>query len=184
LFDFSKIDDLRPLARLVARIDSLCPESTFLIAGAQARDLLLKYGYDIDTSRRTSDVDFALRVGSWAEFHEIRSALLASGEFAEYPRALHKLKFRGVLEVDIVPFGGIESPGRTIAWPPDQDFEMSMFGFEEILGSVIEVQLPEEQSAKVVSLAALALLKLEAWRDRRRREPGKDAHDFRLILPE
>lgn len=59
---------------------------------------------------------------------------------------------------------------------------MSAFGFREAFGSLIEVRLPEEQTVKVVSLPALALLKLEAWRDRHHRAPGKDAYDLRLIL--
>ena len=182
MLDFSSIEDLKPLARLVSRIKAACPDSKFVIAGAQARDLLLKHAYGIETFRRTSDVDFAFRVASWEEFHHLREALLATGDFTEFPRKLHKLFFRGVLELDIVPFGGIEKPDRTIEWPPDNDFIMSTFGFREIFDSIVDVRLPEDQLAKVVSLAALALLKLEAWRDRRYREPGKDAHDLKLIM--
>lgn len=143
---------------------------------------MLKHAYGIETTRRTSDIDFAFRVRSWSEFQDLRAALLASGDFTEFPKAIHKLLFRGMLEVDLVPFGGIETPDRIIEWPPDRDFTMSTFGFEEVWGSLLEVGLPEAERAKVVSLPALALLKLEAWKDRRRREPGKDAHDLRLIF--
>jgi predicted nucleotidyltransferase len=182
LLDFSRIDDLKPLARLVSRIKAACPDSNFVIAGAQARDLLLKHAHAIETFRRTSDVDFAFRVGSWEEFSRLREALLGSGDFAEFPKKFHKLLFRGVLEVDVVPFGAIERADRTIEWPPEGDLVMSTFGFRETFGSIIDVRLPEDEVAKVVTLAGLALLKLEAWKDRRYREPGKDAHDLKLIL--
>lgn len=182
MLELSKIDELRPLARLVSKVSAAAGATAFAIAGAQARDLHLKHANGIDTARKTGDVDFAFNVGSWQEFHDLRRSLLASGEFTEFTRDLRRLKFRGTLEIDIVPFGGTENAKREIEWPPDQDFVMSAFGFREAFGSLIEVRLPEEQTVMVVSLPALALLKLEAWRDRHRRAPGKDAYDPRLIF--
>jgi predicted nucleotidyltransferase len=181
--DFSKIEALRPLARLVGRIQD-CSSGTppFVIAGAQARDLLLKYGYDIDTGRQTADVDFAFRVSSWDEFEKLRKALVESGDFVT-TKSLHKLRFRGKIEVDILPFGeSIERGDRTIAWPPEEDFVMSSFGFREAFDSSLSLALPEDVKAKVVSVPGLALLKLVAWSDRRLRVPGKDAHDLLLII--
>jgi len=182
LLDFSRIDDLKPLARLIGRIKAIDPEGPFIIAGAQARDLLLKYAHGIETGRQTADIDFAFRVQSWDEFRQLRDALIDSGDFIATRKSAHKLLFKGTMEVDIVPFGGIENVDRTIAWPPDGDFVMSVFGFREIADSFVTVQLPENESANVVTLPALALLKIEAWRDRRLREPGKDAHDLRIVL--
>lgn len=181
--ELSKIDALRPLARLVRHIQAAATSAPdFVIAGAQARDLLLKYGAGVETGRQTADVDFAFRVSSWDRFQELRRELIRSGDFMEVPKSAHKLLFRGALQVDIVPFGDIETRDRTIAWPPDRDFVMSVFGFREVFDSAVSVSLPEGVSAKVVSLPALALLKIEAWRERRVREPGKDAYDILLIL--
>lgn len=59
---------------------------------------------------------------------------------------------------------------------------MSAFGFNEALESSIPALLPEDIAVNVVSLPALAVLKLEAWRERRLTHPGKDAHDIKLIL--
>lgn len=126
LLDFSKTDSLKPLAKLIDHLEKASGGSPpFVIAGAQARDLLLKHGYNIDTGRLTSDVDFAFRVDSWEQFHDLRDALIRSGEFVEMPKVLHKLRFRGTLEIDIVPFGAIERSDRTIEWPPDRDWVMS-----------------------------------------------------------
>lgn len=180
LYDFSKIDDLKPLARLTRRIQAAADGIPFVIAGAQARDLLLKHGHAIDTGRQTADVDFAFRVSTWDKFLAFRGALIAA-DFTAVRGKLHKL-LCGKLEVDILPFGEIESDEHTIAWPPDRDVVMSVFGFGEAFDSAIDAMLPEAVSAKVVSLPALTLLKIEARRERRLREPGKDAHDIRLIL--
>lgn len=180
--DLSTKADLLPLARLVAAIREASPNQPFILAGAQARDLILKSGYGIATGRLTGDVDFAFQVESWDGFHAFRDTLIATGQFSAVPGKIHKLRFRGVLEMDIIPFGEIERKDRTIAWPPDGDFVMSTFGFKEVAGSTIDVLLPEDQRIAVVSLPALAILKLEAWKDRRYLEPGKDAYDLSLIL--
>lgn len=154
----------------------------FVLAGAQARDLLLKHAHGIETGRQTMDVDFAFRVGSWDQFLSVREQLLASGDFIEDKKVIHKVRYRNVLEVDIIPFGDIEKPDRTIEWPPSGDIVMSMFGFREVFNAALTAELPEGQNVNVVSLPALALLKLAAWRDRRKLVPGKDAYDLRLIL--
>jgi predicted nucleotidyltransferase len=181
LYNFSGIDDLKPLARLVSAIRGAAGGLRFLLAGAQARDLLLKYAHGINAGRQTSDVDFAFSVDSWGQFHALRESLVESGEF-EATRTLHKLRYREGLEIDIVPFGGIERPDRTIEWPPNGDNVMSLFGFREVLDFSLLVALPEDQQVEIVSLQALALLKFAAWRDRRLTQPGKDAFDLRLIL--
>ena len=180
MYDFSRIDELKPLARLTKRIQAASTGIPFVIAGAQARDLVLRHGHAIDTGRQTADVDFAFRVSTWDDFLGFRGALIAA-EFSAVRGKLHKLLYNK-LEVDIMPFGEIESDRHTIAWPPDGDIVMSVFGFREAFDSATDVRLPEEVSVKVTSLPALMLLKIEAWRERRLREPGKDAHDMRLIL--
>ena len=38
------------------------------IVGAQARDLLLQYIYDLPVHRATNDIDFGIIVESWARF--------------------------------------------------------------------------------------------------------------------
>jgi transposase InsO family protein len=81
-----------------------------------------------------------------------------------------------------VPFGGVELPDRTIAWPPDGDWVMSALGLREALASSISVLLPLGQKIDVVSLPMLLVLKALAWADRRTRERGRDAPDLMVIL--
>jgi predicted nucleotidyltransferase len=180
--DFSQKTDLRLLAALVKQITAGAMGTPFVLAGAMARDLLLVHAHGVASNRATEDVDLAFLVSGWDEFEKLRQRLL-DGEFKEIPReGIHKLRFRGSLEVDILPFGGVERPDRTIVLPPDNDFSMSMFGFSEALNSAVTVFLPDAASVHVVSLPALAILKLSAWTERRLTEPGKDAYDLRLIV--
>ena len=181
--DFSQKTDLRLLAALVKQVSAAAAGIPFLIAGAMARDLLLLHGHGIPNSRGTEDVDLAFLVHDWDEFEAVRRKLLAGGEFVEVPsKGIHKLRFGGSLEVDILPFGGVERPDRTIRLPPDNAYELSMFGFKEALDSAILVKLPEDVQVRVVSLPALAILKLTAWTERRHRAPGRDAYDLLLVI--
>ncbi|MGA9667118.1 MAG: nucleotidyl transferase AbiEii/AbiGii toxin family protein [Gallionella sp.] len=180
--DFSAKTELRWLSELVLLVQQAAGELPYFIAGATARDLILQYGYGIDTARRTYDVDFAFMVETWFAFEALRSKLLATGKFTAAAGNAHRLQFDGGMAVDLVPFGAIERSDRTIAWAPDGAVVMSVFGFREALASTILVVLPGGVTAPVVSLPALALLKITAWMERRYDQPGKDAYDLLLIL--
>lgn len=147
-----------------------------------ARDVLLSFGYGVRVARATQDMDFAFAFDSWPSFAELKSALLASGRFTEVPRMEHRLLFAQRYRVDLIPFGGVERIDRTIVWPPYDNFEMQVIGFREAMAQAIEVSLPGSITLTVAPLSAQAVLKLFAWRGRRRDRPGVDAGDLRLLL--
>lgn len=182
MLNFSNKPELRHLAALAAALRAEAGDVPFFLAGATARDLLLHHAHGIEVGRDTRDVDIALMVEDWTTFESLRSRLIAGGQFAPNGNALHKLKFGGYLEIDLIPFGAVERADRTIAWPPNGDFVMTVFGFREVLDATLLVELPDDEEIRVVSLPALALLKLMAWKERRLSEPGKDAHDLAMIL--
>ena len=182
LLDFSNRPELHYLAALAGAFRAATGDSPFFLVGATARDLLLQYAHGINSGRKTRDVDLALMLPDWATFEAIRSRLLAGGRFSANGTALHKLVFEGFLEVDLIPFGAIERADRSIAWPPDGEFVMTVFGFHEVFETTLPVQLPDGEKIRIVSLPALAVLKLLAWTERRLTEPGKDAYDLAAIL--
>ena len=185
--DFSRISDpeLALIAKVVAAVQAPAAELGIetLMVGAMARDMHLHYRFGKTINRATEDVDFAFAVASWDQFDQLRTALLASGEFVEIDRAVqHKLNHRSGLPVDLVPFQGVEDPQRQIAWPPQGSFVMDVFGFGEALRDAHEALLPGGVTVKLISLPALALLKIVAWSDRHLREPLKDAQDLALVI--
>lgn len=95
---------------------------------------------------------------------------------------VHKIYHRGHRQVDLIPFGGLEQPDGSIAWPPRGDEVMTVVGYREALASAIDVMLPEGQRVLVVSLPMLAVLKVLAWSERHTTAPRKDATDLLLIL--
>jgi predicted nucleotidyltransferase len=150
------------------------------MVGAMARDLLLHYGGGLPVQRATTDVDLAFAVASWNEFNALRNALLNSKRFTE-TRVEHKLLHRQTLEIDLIPFGGVEDAAGQVVWPVDESL-MRVLGYQEARATSVEVLLPEGQRISTVSLPMLAAIKVIAWADRHTLQPRKDASDLFLIL--
>lgn len=184
LLDFSLRPELALHARVVADVEAAAAPMGIspLIAGAFARDLHLQYRAGIGTQRQTEDIDFALAVPDWAAFEALSQRLTSSGAFQASTTAAHRLRHSNGWPVDLVPFGGVESADRKIAWPPRGDFVMDVFGFREALADAHPVLMPGNVQTRVVSLPALALLKIVCWQDRHYASPRKDAHDLQMIL--
>jgi predicted nucleotidyltransferase len=180
--DLADKQELNFLAELIADLRAVAPHVGVLLVGAMARDLLLYYAHGIRAARATEDVDLALAVADWNDFERLCESLLTSGSFEPLSKVAHKLLYRRRMEVDLIPFGGVERADGTIAWPSKGDTVMRVLGFQEALASSISAVLPLGQSVAVVSLSMLAVLKILAWSERRTREPRKDASDLILIL--
>lgn len=180
MLDFTDRRELREVAEVVAAVRATAGDLPLMLVGAIARDLLLLHAHGIDTVRATNDVDVAVAVPNWDAYHGLRDSLLSTEGFAA-GRGPHIFFFRG-FRVDVIPFGGLERPERTIAWPPDGGDVMNVLGFSEALHSAVHVRLPRSIETKVVSLPAMAVLKIVAWHDRQYDSPGKDAADLWLLL--
>lgn len=183
--DFSGKSDLIGLARLVSALRTAArPRGIdFFLIGAAARDLMLRHAHGISTGRLTEDADFAVMVRDWSAYEELRAGLIAGGEFTARPGpATHRLRYRGGLALDIVPFGGVERQDRTLAWPPDGTTVFDCFGMNEAFGASVTVLLPEGVQLKMATVPALTVLKVCAWHDRKHTHPGRDAPDLVLFL--
>jgi len=155
----------------------------FFLMGAAARDLMVHHAHGIQARRATEDADFAFMVRDWRAYEDLRSALIAGGEFSAQTRpATHRLRHLSGLPLDIVPFGGIERPDRTFAWPADEREIFDCFGVNEAFAAGVVVALPEGSEVKVASVAAQVTLKITAWFDRRHTHRGRDAGDLFLFL--
>lgn len=181
--DLSDVTALRPLAEVVRDVLRVAEraEVEIFVAGAIARDLWLEFGHGLPTRRATGDLDLAVQCEGWEQFGRIAEGLLAAGFERPAAQAQHRFRHSNGTLIDIVPFGGIERPDRTIAWPPDETQVMSLVGFREALGSTVTFVLPGQVKVPVVSLPALTALKLVAWKERGTLVPQKDAHDLELI---
>ncbi len=160
--------------------------SRCFIVGAMARDLVLVNAFGLRSGGATRDIDFGLSVECWEEFQMLKTALVETGQFEATPKVAHRLIWKdpetgATTPVDLIPFGGVASEDKTIAWPPSRDFAMSVAGFEEASESAIRLQVEDDLVVRVASLPGLTVLKLIAW-EGRRNESDKDAADLRHLL--
>lgn len=184
LLDFSQRLELALHAEIIGDVTAVAAPLKLqpLIVGAFARDLHLLYGYGIETQRQTEDLDLALAVPDWDAFGALQKRLIATARFRSSPAAPHRLRHHNDLPIDLVPFGSIETPQRRIHWPPSGEMVMDVFGFREAAVAACVVELAGGARTHVVSLAALALLKMVCWSERHYAAPRKGAHDLMLIM--
>ncbi|NQV09902.1 MAG: nucleotidyl transferase AbiEii/AbiGii toxin family protein [Cyanobacteria bacterium] len=158
-----------------------------LLVGATARDLLLVHVFGQRVRRATLDVDFAVALASWQQFEALKQVLIRGHGFQDEPRQKQRLIY-GVegegkgMTIDLVPFGGLQVDGNTVAWPPEMDVLMTVTGYTEEQQAAVSVELEPGHEVKVASLPGLAILKLFAWSDRGNRTLGKDAIDLLTLL--
>jgi predicted nucleotidyltransferase len=171
------------LLALISTLDRVATQLNipYFVIGATARDILLEHVYALETTRATRDIDFAVAVPSWEAFAELKARLTATGAF--FPGAApHRLQFGddpGAYPLDLVPFDGVEKQGA-IAWPPDGNFVMNIAGYADAHASALAVEIAPGFQVKIVSLPAMAILKILAWQDRPERD--KHASDVLLLL--
>jgi predicted nucleotidyltransferase len=149
----------------------------FYVVGAIARDIQL--GEYIAT-RKTNDVDVAIKVGDEKQFSDLKQALVETGNFKPHKTEAIKLFHKGAIELDLLPFGDIEDVNREIKLHDPKIFTISMPGFKEIYPFVKEVGFGKLGSLKICSLEGLVLLKLIAYGDMPTRT--KDIADIDHIL--
>ena len=167
---------LKAVAKAAAELDI-----AWMVTGAAGRVLLLEGVYGLPQGRATRDVDLGIMVASWDRYRALVDRLRRDDRFQPDPKQLQRLRFGDEGLLDLVPFGGIESADRTIRWPPDNDFAMSVIGFREAYADTVSVKLGG-LNVPVISPVGLVLLKLVAWSERHLAQPRKDAADMAYVL--
>jgi predicted nucleotidyltransferase len=154
----------------------------FFVVGATARDLIFGLGHGLPSRRATLDKDFGVRLASWDEFEKLKESLFTTGHFNQ-TKEVQRLRYRGELDVDILPFGGIADAEGEIRWPPDGNVVMSTVGFEDAYRAALEVRVRASPPLDmlVASTPGLTIMKLISWADRPQ-DRVRDAVDLAQIL--
>jgi len=175
--DNSTIDVFETIANVAESLDV-----PFFVVGAAARDIILTYGYDIDTIRATRDIDFGVQVSDWDQYKNLTESLVATGEF-RYSGEVQRLLYKDSLRIDIIPFGPIANRDNTLSWPPDHEIEMSILGFEESYNHSLTVRLRSNPVLDIQFAApgGLALMKIISWGDKYPTR-DRDAKDLALLM--
>ena len=178
-------DQIDPVVlEAIRKIDEVAHrhETAYFLAGATAREIMLRHVFGRPPGRRTLDVDLGIAVRDWDHFKLLKAALVEQAGFQPHARMVQRISYpsKPAVIVDLIPFGGVETAERTIAWPPEEDIVMRVTGFSDGLESAVSVRLDQNLIIRVVSLPVLLVLKLFAWRDRK--HEMRDAPDIYTLL--
>lgn len=81
----------------------------YYLVGAIARDIQLFSNIEATPARKTKDVDVAVMIQDEEQFYAMKDALIATGDFQAHPTEAIKLIYMNSIELDLLPFGEIES---------------------------------------------------------------------------
>ena len=133
------------------------------------------------SARHTQDLDIAIAIADWQKFEEISNGIAQMDGFEKSLSQKQRFYYKKVYEIDIIPFGEVAKEDKCIYWPPEEEFKMSVQGFDEALKDFMIVRVDGEFDIRVVSLPGLFLLKLNAWIERNL-ETSKDGEDLWYII--
>lgn len=153
----------------------------FYVIGATARDIIMQRLLQQRSARHTQDLDIAIAIADWQKFEEISNGIAQMDGFEKSLSQKQRFYYKKVYEIDIIPFGEVAKEDKCIYWPPEEEFKMSVQGFDEALKDFMIVRVDGEFDIRVVSLPGLFLLKLNAWIERNM-ETSKDGEDLWYII--
>lgn len=166
---------LRDLTR-IARV----AEISFFVIGAGARFLVYDWPAGLSGGRGTTDWDIAVRVSSWEEFLRVRDALTANQAGFKTTAAEHRFEHSSGRKLEVVPYGGVEDPDRTVTYPKGETTH-SVLGLSECESCCVEVDIGDGLRVQVVEPPGLVLLKAKAYLDRRS-ETTRDVQDVNFMV--
>lgn len=151
----------------------------YYVIGAIARDVW--YAKGSKTFRQTKDVDFAILVGSKADYEAIKQYLKDNKQFIDSKRNLFVMITPSGIQVDIFPFGEIEIDDE-VSFTEEGLANIKVNGFMEVYQSGTEkVEMETGHHFEVATLPSIVLLKLIAFDDRPEMR-SKDARDIANII--
>jgi len=181
------LDPIRiSVIRAVHKASQALNFEVFMI-GATARILLLEHVLGLSAGRTSNDIDFALAIENWDMYEKIKAYLINECGFTQSKYKIHQLFFntaeqQHAYEIDLIPFGTIESAPDIISWPPEMSVILNVAGYRDALNAAIKLELESGLTISIASLPGIAILKIFAWVDRRHDSKSKDAIDLSALL--
>lgn len=124
----------------------------FYVIGATARDIIMQKLLQQKSARHTQDLDIAIAISDWQKFEEISNGIVQMDGFEKSLSQKQRFYYKKVYEIDIIPFGEVAKEDKCIYWPPEEEFKMSVQGFDEALKDFMIVRVDGEFDIRVVSL--------------------------------
>jgi len=153
-------------------------EIEFYVVGAIAKNhWLVKGEKEVEG---TKDIDFAVYVPSLERYQALKSKLISDNGYQPSSTNAFRLVSPSGLEIDIMPFGGIEEGGN-VRIPGKGLVDINLAGFQEVYDQgQIRTEI-DGVEYMICSIASVAILKLIAYDDRPEMR-SKDIRDIASII--
>ncbi|MGI6757516.1 MAG: hypothetical protein ACOX32_06395 [Bacteroidaceae bacterium] len=76
-------------------------DTDYYVIGATARDLVLHNVYNIQPSRKTSDLDIAIAITDWGQFDAIVELLPREVNFSKDKSQLQRFLYKDLFKIDL-----------------------------------------------------------------------------------
>jgi predicted nucleotidyltransferase len=138
----------------------------YYLIGAVAREVWMSGLNNITPKRTTTDIDFGIFVRNKEQFDNLKNYLISKENFREYKENPFVLIAANNMEIDIMPFGDIETAGKVIVNGTGMT-TLYVDGLKDIFDTGLpEVNFDDKITFKVCPLHGIVLLKLIAYDDR------------------
>lgn len=167
-------------------IKKVCNENNIqvFLVGALARDIILRYMYNIDKEwRATEDIDLAINIDGWENYKKLTEILISKYQFEPESNITHRFRYKKTILVDILPYGLIAGNDGLLFLHPEFTSKVTVIGFNEVYNFTECLKLSEDPKLEmnIVSLPGLVILKLFSW-DEKYPERKHDATDIGIII--
>ena len=150
---FNLSNKLDPLTFKILKIITRVTESLdmrFFVIGATARDIILHNVHRIPIYRQTNDIDFGVNIEIREDFEKLIHELERFN--FEPTNVPHKFNYKGIPNIDIIPFGKIGGEKQKIIWETDKgksSTELNILGFDEAFNKAEEIIIQDEPEIKI-----------------------------------
>lgn len=143
-----------------------------MLVGAIARELAFDIPRGINPPRQTLDWDFAASVPSWRAYEALLDGLV--GVRFRLRRDTGRVHHPNGALIDVIPVGGVTGPDALVRWPGGSGPGLDVTGFLEAWESARPTEAGAGVMVELPDVAALVVLKLVAWANRRDSKDLKD----------
>jgi predicted nucleotidyltransferase len=139
----------------------------FYLVGAVARDVWMQGIHKLTAGRTTKDIDFAVLINDKGVYEALKEYLIKEEGFQPYSGNAFVLLWKNGMQVDLLPFGGIEDEEGRVTVEGTGFTSVHVPGFSEVYEEGLpELELNEVHRFKFCTLPGIVVLKLIAWHDR------------------
>lgn len=142
-------------------------EIDYYLVGAVARDAWLTGVHGLEPRTNTRDIDFGVLIDDNATYLALKSYLIDHEGFTQSSGNAFVLMYKDRMQVDLLPFGGIEEADGKVSSSGLGLTSINLQGFTEVFEEELPIlDIEGKHQFRFCTMPGIALLKIISWDDR------------------